>query len=134
MTRSGERFLGFVGLFLLVGVLAYCWSAADQCSRSDDCHGYRVAYQRAPEQTHEMIPAFMTATKLLGLASACLGALGTALLYRGSFSNESFGAWMDPQLIAEQTQRNLSRQQLQRLGLALLTLSFILQGIALFVE
>jgi hypothetical protein len=81
-----------------------------------------------------MTLARWTTGKTLSAASAILGAAGTILIFRGSFTYESPGGWMTPPLIGEMTQRNRRRQVLQRAGLTLLTLSFVLQGISLFFE
>ena len=68
------------------------------------------------------------------LASAVCGAIGTGLLYRGSFALEAPAAFADDAFIADMVARNKKRQRLQRAGLSLLMLSFLLGGASLFFE
>jgi hypothetical protein len=81
-----------------------------------------------------MTLAAWTTAKTLNAAAATLGALGTLLLFKGSFTYEAPGAYMTLELIQKMGQRNLRRQRLQRAGLALLTISFVLSGVSLFFE
>jgi hypothetical protein len=81
-----------------------------------------------------MIVAEWTTARSFSAAAAVLGALGTGLLFKGSFTYESHGGYMTPQLVQKMGQRNLPRQRLQRAGLALLTISFVLSGVSLFFE
>ncbi len=72
----------------------------------------------------------------LNLAATVLGAIGAAILFKWSFAFESLSVWDDragtvsKPLIA----RNRRRQKMQRIGLALILASFVLQGIAQFVD
>jgi hypothetical protein len=68
------------------------------------------------------------AAKVFGLLSAALGAGGTLLLFLGSFAYEGFAQYYNQQMIDEQTKRNKRRGMLQRTGLGLLMLSFVLAG------
>lgn len=75
----------------------------------------------------------MTIVGLLGLTSACLGAVGTICLFHGSFAFEATegGPFGGPELSAHNrkvTVKNRRRLIWQRSGLLLLLLSFILQG------
>jgi len=70
----------------------------------------------------------VTATKIFGLLSAVLGAGGTILLFFGSFAYEGFGAYYNQEMIDAQVKRNKRRGMLQRTGLVLLMLSFVLAG------
>jgi hypothetical protein len=75
-----------------------------------------------------------TVGKGIQLAAAACGAVGTFLLYRGSFTFESPGFWVDEALLQEINARNRCRQRLQRVGLAFLMLSFLLGALSLFFE
>ncbi|WP_228882490.1 hypothetical protein [Paraburkholderia saeva] len=74
----------------------------------------------------------MNLTKALNIASAVAGCLGTALMYRGTFGLVAPGAYMSVALLAEVKKGNDRRQLLQRTGLLLLTISFLVQGVAQF--
>ena len=73
----------------------------------------------------------MTLDHAFGLASALSGALGTISLFKGSFVFEQPPTFGKPDR-QEQYARNLRRLGFQRIGLALILLSFILGGIAQF--
>ena len=70
----------------------------------------------------------MTAAKVVGLLSAGAGAAGTLLLFFGSFAYEVPPAYFNQEMVDGLRKRNKRRQQLQRAGLALLMLSFVLGG------
>ena len=76
----------------------------------------------------------MIAAKVFGLLSAALGASGTLLLFFGSFAYEGFTPYSDQQKIDEQTKRNKRRRLLQRTGLGLLMLSFVLAGFSVVLN
>ena len=40
MTRSGQKFLGFLGLFILVLIFLFFWSEANDCRNTQDCGTY----------------------------------------------------------------------------------------------
>ena len=80
----------------------------------------------------------MTKGHWISLASAALGALGTVILFRSSYAMEPMeGAPFnsDPLMAsnAEVKRRNRRRHRWQLAAIALLCLSFIAQGIAVFV-
>ncbi len=71
----------------------------------------------------------------LGLASAAVGAVGTGILYFSSYAVESVGAvGMFAEAVMPEAARierdNARRRPWQRVGLALLGASFVLQGVA----
>jgi hypothetical protein len=70
----------------------------------------------------------VTASKILGLVSAASGAVGTLLLFFGSFAYEQPPYYTKPAMIAALIKRNKRRQLLQRAGLGLIMLSFVLAG------
>lgn len=72
--------------------------------------------------------------KWVSLTAAARGAIGTFLLFKGSFAYEAPAAYMNKQLIDVMVARNLRRQWFQRAGLALLMVSFVLAGVAQFVD
>ncbi len=74
----------------------------------------------------------VTATKILGLLSAVVGASGTLLLFFGSFAYEGFAPYYNKEIIDAQVKRNKRRQRLQRAGLLLLILSFVLAGLSVW--
>jgi hypothetical protein len=75
----------------------------------------------------------MNITKALNIASATVGVAGTVLMYKGTFGLVVPGFYFMDAAGNEATRRaNNRRQLLQRLGLALLTISFLLQGVAQF--
>jgi hypothetical protein len=76
----------------------------------------------------------LSASKVIGLLSALAGAVGTAMLYKGSFAFEAPAAYASPEFVAAMSKRNRNRQLLQRLGLALLTLSFVLAGTSIWID
>ncbi|CAG4919164.1 hypothetical protein LMG31841_04850 [Paraburkholderia saeva] len=53
-------------------------------------------------------------------------------MYRGTFGLVAPGAYMSVALLAEVKKGNDRRQLLQRTGLLLLTISFLVQGVAQF--
>ena len=63
-----------------------------------------------------------------------VGAGGTACLYKGTFGFESFSPYANNKLIQEMSARNKRRLLMQRLGLGLLLLSFLLGVAHVFVE
>ena len=71
--------------------------------------------------------------KIIGIAAALAGALGTSLLYGGTFGFETFGPYTNPKLVAQMTARNRRRLRLQRVGLAFLMLSFLLGGVSVAI-
>jgi hypothetical protein len=70
----------------------------------------------------------------LNLISAVCGCLGTASLYKGSFAYEAPAVWANEQFLKDMAARNLKRRSFQQAGLALISPSFILQGVAQFFE
>jgi hypothetical protein len=70
----------------------------------------------------------VTASKILGLVSAASGAIGTLLLFFGSFAYEQPGYYMNKNLLDDMVKRNKRRRLLQRTGLGLIMLSFVLAG------
>jgi hypothetical protein len=80
------------------------------------------------------IMAEMTAGRWINLAAAVLGTAGAIVLFKWSFAFESFAYWTTAELVKQQSARNLRRQTMQRIGLALILASFILQGIAQFLQ
>jgi hypothetical protein len=74
----------------------------------------------------------VTIIKIMNLASAACGVLGALALYNGSFAYEHPGFLADAQnkMINEMWGRNRRRQRWQRFGLGLITISFLLQGVA----
>ncbi len=75
-----------------------------------------------------------TPGKIVNLAAAASGALGTVLLFRGSFAYEAPAYYMNKKLMEDMRDRNSRRMVLQRNGLRLLMLSFTLAGIAQFLD
>ena len=82
--------------------------------------------------------ATMTPGRLINLAAAVLGAIGAIVLFNGSFAYESFPPWHSRSQRADtvkaQTERNRRRQIMQRVGLALILASFVMQGAAQFFD
>jgi hypothetical protein len=76
----------------------------------------------------EGVGEIVTASKILGLVSAASGAIGTLLLFFGSFAYEQPPYYTKPAMIAALIKRNKRRQLLQRTGLGLIMLSFVLAG------
>ncbi|MGO8738184.1 hypothetical protein [Rhodoblastus sp.] len=76
----------------------------------------------------------LTPGKWINLTAAACGAVGTFLLFKGSFAFEAPAAYMNKQLIDEMIARNLRRYRFQRAGLSLLMVSFLLAGAAQFVD
>jgi hypothetical protein len=72
----------------------------------------------------------VTVSKILGLVSAASGALGTLLLFFGSFSYEQPAYYMSKNSIDAMVKRNKKRQSLQRASLGLIMLSFVLAGLS----
>lgn len=80
----------------------------------------------------------MTASRWVSLVSAVFGAVGAWLLFRGSFAlaqgPSGYGLLATWQAEAgERRSRNRRRLLLQRMGLALILVSFALQGVAAVV-
>lgn len=76
----------------------------------------------------------MDLIKSLALASAVLGAVGTTLLFWGSFAFEAPPAYMDEEMIGAMTRRNKARRSKQRFGLSLLLVSFVIQAIVVVAD
>jgi len=76
----------------------------------------------------------LTNTKALSLASVSSGAIGTLFLFFFSFSLEAPTVWMSKEMEDDIKSRNSRRAIGQRIGLALLLISFLVQGAALFLE
>lgn len=79
----------------------------------------------------------MHTARVLGLTSAVIGATGTLVLYLSSYATESVGAvGAFAEAIMPEIERikreNVRRRPWQRVGLALLGVSFVLQGIAAY--
>jgi len=70
----------------------------------------------------------VTISKILGLVSAASGALGTLLLFFGSFAYEQPAYYMSKNMIDAMVKRNKRRQLFQRAGLGLIMISFLLAG------
>jgi len=75
-----------------------------------------------------------TLGKIVNLGAAASGELGTALLFKGSFSYEAPAAWVDEKFLADMAARNRRRAIIQKSGLSLIMLSFTLAGIAQFLD
>ena len=73
-----------------------------------------------------------TTGRIIQLAAAICGVIGTLLLYFGSFAYEAPAAWVDDAFIHATVKRNRRRQRLQRTGLSFLLVSFLLGGLGLF--
>ena len=58
----------------------------------------------------------MTAGKILGVASAVAGAVGSLLLNKGTFGFEAPAVYMSQELVDQMTARNRRRLALQRAG------------------
>jgi hypothetical protein len=70
----------------------------------------------------------------LALGAAMTGAAGTLLLYLGSFAFVQLGGFFVSDEVHAQAKRgNARRRRLQRAGLICLMLSFLLQGVVVFV-
>ena len=80
--------------------------------------------------------ATMTPGRWINLVAAALGAIGAIVLFYGSFAYEGFPQYYsrDGKAVKAQTDRNLSRQLKQRVGLGLILASFVLQGVAQFFD
>jgi hypothetical protein len=77
----------------------------------------------------------LTGGKVINMSAASLGAVGTLVLFWGSFAVELPGlAPRPPGEMGRTSERNKHRIEPQRIGLALLMVSFILQGIGQIVE
>lgn len=74
------------------------------------------------------------AAKLLGIGSAIIGAIGSFLLYKGTFGFEAPAVYADEKFVAEMRKRNQRRHLLQRIGFACLMLSFALAGIGIAIS
>lgn len=76
----------------------------------------------------------MTVPQWITLVSAILGAAGTLVLFQGSHALEavqgSFFGSTTTDADAEATRvRNIKRMRIQRIGLCLILLSFVVQGL-----
>ncbi len=72
----------------------------------------------------------MTPGRWINLVAAALGALGTMILFHWSFAFEGFFYWTTNELAKAQGECNRRRQIMQRIGLALILASFVVQGVA----
>ena len=77
--------------------------------------------------------------RLINLAAAALGAIGAIILFLSSWSLEPHGGGFFAGPTYEQdtaalNARNAARMRWQRVGLGLILASFVLQGIAQFVD
>jgi hypothetical protein len=72
----------------------------------------------------------VTVSKIVGLVSAASGALGTLLLFFGSFAYEQPAYYMSKNMNDAMVKRNTRRQVFQRMGLGLIMLSFVLAGLS----
>ena len=77
---------------------------------------------------------FITIGKAFALVSALSGAVGTGLLFKGSFAYESPAFWADDAMLNDMRDRNRHRQLLQRTGLGLLMFSFALAGVSVLLD
>lgn len=80
----------------------------------------------------------MNAAQYVALLSASFGAVGTGFLYHGTYGFEPYkgavyGGLEVQQINADIEAKNRSRKRSQRIGIALLFLSFILQAVTVFV-
>jgi len=69
----------------------------------------------------------------INIASAACTAIGTIVLYRGSFAYETMARYMNEKLIEETYKRNRKRLILQRSGVVLILAGLGLQTIAQFL-
>ena len=76
----------------------------------------------------------MTISRIVGLLSAVTGAVGTLLLFFGGFAYEQPSYYANQKLIDAMVKRNKRRQLLQRTGLGLLMLSFVLAGFSVVLS
>ncbi len=76
----------------------------------------------------------MTTPQIVGLLSAASGAVGTLLLFFGSFAYEQPPYWMNDESIKAIAKRNKRRRLLQQSGLGFLMLSFILAGFSVVLN
>lgn len=76
----------------------------------------------------------LTIGRVISLVAAVAGAIGTLLLYKGSFAFVQLGGWADDKLVAETIERNRKLQLRQRLGLTFILAGFILGGVAQFFD
>ncbi len=78
---------------------------------------------------------YILISKALGVASAVSGAIGTTLLFKGSFAFEPVGSfYTDAETTRITSARNRKRLLLQRTGLGFLMLSFILAGLSVIAN
>lgn len=77
--------------------------------------------------------ATVTASRALGIASGCVGAIGAWILYRYSFTLESFPAYMNHEMIKAQGARNRKRRTFQKWGFGLVSAGFVLQVLSQLV-
>jgi hypothetical protein len=75
-----------------------------------------------------------TLAKSLGIAAAIAGAIGTVLLYFGTFGFEAPAVWASKDFVDQMKARNRRRLFLQRVGLVFLMISFVLGGISVAVS
>jgi hypothetical protein len=78
----------------------------------------------------------LSADRWLNVAAAILGSLGAMILFKWSFGFESLPYYDDRAGTISKALglRNRRRQTMQRVGLALILISFVLQGVAQFVD
>jgi hypothetical protein len=74
--------------------------------------------------------------KIINLIAAILGAAGAIVLFKGSFAYESLAGYVlpGPGDVTQASERNKRRGWFQSIGLTLILISFVLQGLAQFVE
>jgi len=89
MTPKGQRFLGWLSLIVLIGAFIVAWSSADQCSRTEDCGGYRATYNKSTEGGFQELTHGETAEELLARYTLWLalftGALVITSVFQGYF-------------------------------------------------
>jgi hypothetical protein len=71
--------------------------------------------------------------KIIGIAAAIAGAVGTALLYKGTFGFEMLSGYSNNEIVTQMAKRNQRRLLFQRAGLTFLMLSFVLGGISVAI-
>lgn len=106
----------------MVATVAFTPSAASAISK--------VAWETMEHAMHLVL----TPGKALNIFAAMLVAVGTVLLFRGSFAYESFGMYHSRETIAAMSARNSRRRLLQRLGLSCLLGGVALQAVTQFVD
>jgi hypothetical protein len=89
MTRSGQKLIALVGLVLLTVLFGRLWFVADECSRTENCGGYRSAEYSTPNQKHEETVWDRTISDPIALYTFLLAiftlALAAASVFQGYF-------------------------------------------------